>query len=131
MAEHNRGNIQIQALDLKPSYLDTERMKTLMTVGKTGEMLLYMNVSCYCTYSFKLNIDKKHRLSSKSFEIWRSNPGSEGKFKYIEFTNKLASTGFADMQNSPLDMRLDLLESYVNVPPRPPPIKKMSGFHNK
>jgi hypothetical protein len=39
-------NIEVQPLDLRPSHLDTERMKTLMAIGKAGEMPLYMNVSC-------------------------------------------------------------------------------------
>ena len=42
-----KGNkkIKVQALDLKPSHLNTERMKALMAIGRTGEMPLYMNVS--------------------------------------------------------------------------------------
>jgi len=42
-----RKKIEVQALDLRSSHLNTERMKALMAIGKTGEMPLYMNVS-YC-----------------------------------------------------------------------------------
>jgi hypothetical protein len=39
------ANIEVQALRLLPTHLDTERMKTLMAVSKDGEMPLYMHVS--------------------------------------------------------------------------------------
>jgi hypothetical protein len=45
--------------------------------------------------------------------------GGNGTFDYPTFTEKLAEAGFTDMQSGPLDLRLDLLESYVDVKPRP------------
>lgn len=44
MAKQHNGVIEVQALDLKASHLDIERMKTLMAVGRAGDMPLYMNV---------------------------------------------------------------------------------------
>jgi hypothetical protein len=45
--------------------------------------------------------------------------GGNGSFDYPTFTTKLAEAGFTDAQSGPLDLRLDLLESYVDVKPRP------------
>jgi len=47
MARSSGDNVEIevQPLDLMPSHLDTERMTSLMAIGKAGEMPLYMNVS--------------------------------------------------------------------------------------
>lgn len=46
-----------------------------------------------------------------------SRGGIDG-FNYSDFATRLADAGFTDMQNGPLNLRLDLLESYVDVPPR-------------
>jgi hypothetical protein len=45
--------------------------------------------------------------------------GGNGSFNYSKFTTKLAAAGFTDHQSGPLGLRLDLLESYVDVKPRP------------
>lgn len=49
MAESCGGKIQVQILDLDSSQLNTERMKTLMAVGKESEPPLYMSVCIYST----------------------------------------------------------------------------------
>lgn len=45
MAESQGGTITVKQLYILPKYLDTERMKTLMAVGKDDDMPLYMQVS--------------------------------------------------------------------------------------
>jgi hypothetical protein len=45
MAKKQGGTIAVKQLYILPSYLDTERMKTLMAVGKDDEMPLYMQVN--------------------------------------------------------------------------------------
>jgi hypothetical protein len=45
--------------------------------------------------------------------------GGNGAFDYPTFTKKLVEAGFTDQQSGPLDLRLDLLESYVDVKLRP------------
>jgi hypothetical protein len=45
MAKKAGGKVTVEALELHPSHLDTERIKMLMAVGKNGEMPLYMTVS--------------------------------------------------------------------------------------
>jgi hypothetical protein len=47
MAKQRGAEIEVQALDLKTSHLDTEHMKTLMAVGRVKEMPLYMTVSVH------------------------------------------------------------------------------------
>jgi hypothetical protein len=47
MAKQHGAKIDVQALDLKASHLDTERMKTLMAVGRAEEMPLYMTASVH------------------------------------------------------------------------------------
>jgi hypothetical protein len=45
MAEKQGANITVKQLHVLPKYLDTERMKTLMAVGKEDEVPLYMQAS--------------------------------------------------------------------------------------
>jgi hypothetical protein len=45
MAERQGANITVKQLHVLPKYLDTERMKTLMAVGREDEVPLYMQVS--------------------------------------------------------------------------------------
>lgn len=45
IAEKQGANITVKQLYILPKYLDTERMKTLMAVGKDDEVPLYMQVS--------------------------------------------------------------------------------------
>jgi hypothetical protein len=45
MAEKQGANITVKQLYVLPKYLDTERMKTLMAVGKEDEVPLYMQAS--------------------------------------------------------------------------------------
>jgi hypothetical protein len=53
MAKKLGATITVEQLYILPKYLDTERMKTLMAVGKEDEVPLYMQVSfpltSYCT----------------------------------------------------------------------------------
>jgi hypothetical protein len=44
MAEKQGANITVKQLYILPKYLDTERMKTLMAVGREDEVPLYMQV---------------------------------------------------------------------------------------
>jgi hypothetical protein len=46
--------------------------------------------------------------------------GGVGSFDYKDFTTRLDDSDFTAMQAGPLNMRLDLLESYVDIPPRFP-----------
>jgi hypothetical protein len=45
MAKKAGGLVIVEALELHSSHLDTERIKTLMAVGKNGEMPLYTTVN--------------------------------------------------------------------------------------
>jgi hypothetical protein len=45
MAEKHSANITVKQLRVLPKYLDTDRMKTLMAVGKEDEVPLYIQVS--------------------------------------------------------------------------------------
>ncbi|KAH7095234.1 hypothetical protein FB567DRAFT_586564 [Paraphoma chrysanthemicola] len=109
LAEKVEGNIKVMPLDLRPSHLNVERMQVLMAVGKEGDLFLYMNV-----------------LMSILRNMAIANEGI-GKFNYGEFATKLAEAGLTDMQSGPMNMRLDLLESYVDVPPRPIVSRSKSG----
>ncbi len=41
-------------------------------------------------------------------------------FNYTSFKDRLALEGFTDKQNGPLRLRLDLLESFMDIAPQPP-----------
>ncbi|RMZ70638.1 p-loop containing nucleoside triphosphate hydrolase [Pyrenophora seminiperda CCB06] len=101
MAKGCGGRIQVQVLDLDSSQLNTERMKMLMAIGKESEQPLYMSVV--------VNILREMAIQS----------GGSGTFNYRDFTARIAKAGLTDGQLAPLKIRLDLLESYVDLPPRP------------
>jgi hypothetical protein len=50
MAQKHGGSIAVKQLYILDKYLDTERMKTLMAVGKDDEMPLYMQASPHLTH---------------------------------------------------------------------------------
>jgi hypothetical protein len=52
MAEKQAATVTVRPLYILPQYLDTERIKTLMAVGKDNEVPLYMQVSPSLTLLF-------------------------------------------------------------------------------
>ncbi|KAI1663873.1 DUF3435 containing protein [Pyrenophora tritici-repentis] len=95
MAEKQGANITVKQLYVLPKYLDTERMKTLMAVGKEDEMPLYMQTI--------LMILRKMAIESQGL----------GAFDYNTFRDELSATKFASGQDGPMKLRLDLLESFM------------------
>jgi hypothetical protein len=53
MARKTGGNLTVEKLMFHPSHLNTERVKTLMAVGKNGDMPLYMHVSSLLKFLFE------------------------------------------------------------------------------
>ncbi|KAF1965166.1 hypothetical protein BU23DRAFT_561342 [Bimuria novae-zelandiae CBS 107.79] len=95
MAKKQGGTITVKQLYILPKYLDTERMKTLMAVGKDDEMPLYMQTI--------LMILREMAIESQGL----------GTFDYTAFKDKLSDTRFARGQDGPMKLRLDLLESFM------------------
>ncbi|KAI1680238.1 hypothetical protein KJE20_10878 [Pyrenophora tritici-repentis] len=95
MAEKQGAKITVKQLYVLPKYLDTERMKTLMAVGKEDEVPLYMQTI--------LMILRKMAIESQGL----------GAFNYATFKDELAATKFASGQDGPMKLRLDLLESFM------------------
>ncbi|PVI06990.1 hypothetical protein DM02DRAFT_489510, partial [Periconia macrospinosa] len=94
----HKGDMSVEKLEIHPSHLNTERVKTLMAVGNDGEMPLYMHVI----------IKILREMAEKS--------GGVDVFDYRLFKKRLAEEGFMDRQAPALKMRLDLLESFVDTP---------------
>ncbi|KAH7558346.1 hypothetical protein BM1_05618 [Bipolaris maydis] len=89
MAAKQNAKISVKQLYVLPKYLDTERMKTLMAVGKEDETILM--------------ILRKMAIKSQGL----------GTFDYITFKNELSATKFTSGQDGPMKLRLDLLESFM------------------
>ncbi|KAF2795977.1 hypothetical protein K505DRAFT_381501 [Melanomma pulvis-pyrius CBS 109.77] len=103
MAARHQGEISVRKMKLLSSHLDTERVKTLMAIGKDGELPLYM-----------------HILIKILRDMAKAN-GGIGAFDYKQFKRMLDEQGFSDKQNSPLNMRLALLESFIDTAKRAGP----------
>ncbi|KAA6409421.1 MAG: hypothetical protein FRX48_06974 [Lasallia pustulata] len=87
---------------LKERHLDVERMMNLMAVTeKDGPMPLYMEVVCKI-------------LRQMAVEA-QGAPG----LNYAAFKTRLEVEGFSYNQNGPLKLRLDLLESFTEIPGTP------------
>ncbi|KAJ8112520.1 hypothetical protein OPT61_g5132 [Boeremia exigua] len=74
MAQKQGASITVKQLFVLPKYLDTERMKTLMAVGKEDEVPLYMQTI--------LMILREMAIASQGL----------GLFNYTTFKDKLAAT---------------------------------------
>ncbi|CAI6338406.1 unnamed protein product [Periconia digitata] len=97
MASKVNGNLTVEQLEIHPSHLDTARVKTLMAVGTDTDMPLYMHTI--------LKILRDMAIES----------GGEDRFDYRVFKNKLTKQGFMEKQTPAVKMRLDLLESFLDV----------------
>ncbi|KAF2189891.1 hypothetical protein K469DRAFT_561992 [Zopfia rhizophila CBS 207.26] len=97
MSDDHGGDVKVRKLRLLSKYLDTERVKTLMAVGKEGEMPLYM------------------QLLVKILRDMARKTGGVGAFDYHAFKKELEETAFLDRQSGPLKMRIELLESFLNL----------------
>jgi hypothetical protein len=102
-----RNRIEIKPLYLMSHYLNTERVKTLMAVGNdVSAMPLYMQVV--------IKTLRDMAIQSQGSEL----------FNYPLFRAKLQESAFTDKQSAPLQMRLTLLESFMNDPPKLAPRKR-------
>ncbi|KAL5436043.1 hypothetical protein PMIN05_006888 [Paraphaeosphaeria minitans] len=95
MAKQQGGTITVKQLHILPKYLDTERMKTLMAVVSDDDMPLYMQTIIMILREMAI---QSHGL---------------GTFDYTVFKSKLTDTQWARGQNGPMQLRLDLLESFM------------------
>ncbi|KAF2252427.1 hypothetical protein BU26DRAFT_602812 [Trematosphaeria pertusa] len=96
-----KPTIEVKKLELHSSQLDTERVKTLMAVEKDGEMPLYMQVLI------------------KILREMATDTGGLGAFDYAEFEKKIDDENFTSGQSGPMEMRLDLLRSFLGLPAKP------------
>ncbi|KAF2871051.1 hypothetical protein BDV95DRAFT_628946 [Massariosphaeria phaeospora] len=113
MAAKQGEEIKVERLRLLPSHLNTERVKTLMAVGKGDEIPLYM-----------------HLLIKILRDMATEREGS-GEFNYTDFVTRLASQSLMDKQNQPLQMRLHLLESFLDIPRKSPSLYSSSDSSPK
>jgi hypothetical protein len=90
-----KTKIKVKQLHLLPKYLDTARVKSLMAVGKEGEEPLYM------------------QTITKILREMAIQTGGQGQFNYGQFKNKVDGVKWGQGQEGPLNMRLDLLESFM------------------
>lgn len=117
MARQQGGdsNITVQELKLRPAYLNAIYLKSLMAVGKEGEMPLYMHML--------LKITRDLAIAG----------GGDGVFDYQAFETELDNQLFSEKQVAPLKQRLDLLNSFLDLPPakKKPPTNKQTPANKK
>jgi hypothetical protein len=120
MAKNQGATITVKQLFVLPKYLDTERMKTLMAVGKEDEVPLYMQVSSL----FHFLVYESSHIQTILMILREMAIKSQGLglFNYTTFKDKLSATKFAPGQDGPMKLRLDLLESFM---------KRSTGFPPK
>lgn len=97
----SQGNISVERLLLRSSDLNAERILKLMAFDeKEGHQPLYMEV-----------------LLRVLREMSEYKPSRKPKpFDYMTFKNKLLSEcGFTEKQNGPLNLRLSILESFLDL----------------
>ncbi|KAH7110097.1 hypothetical protein B0J11DRAFT_499354 [Dendryphion nanum] len=101
MAEVYGGlqNLQVEPLYLSPSRLNLNHMLNLMAVNKNGEPPLYVNVIKSILRQLKLQNGGKGSLDLQAFE------------------SALSDHDFTDAQRAPMDQRMDLLKSFLDLPP--------------
>ncbi|KAH8727207.1 hypothetical protein GQ44DRAFT_790040 [Phaeosphaeriaceae sp. PMI808] len=97
MARKCGGQIEVKKLVIASKHLDTERVKTLMAVTKDGEAPLYIQALIKIIRDIAVEHD------------------GHGTFDYNEFKQRLNDQMFTDKQNGPLQLRIDLLESFLDV----------------
>jgi hypothetical protein len=87
-------NVSVSAFKLKPHNLDIEVMLTLMNVSGSNAQPLYM---------------------AAVTQILREMATKGGDFNYLEFKVKLEACPFNPAQKDMLQLRLDLLESFLDL----------------
>jgi hypothetical protein len=87
-------NVSVSAFKLKPHNLDIEIMLTLMNVSESNAQPLYM---------------------AAVTQILREMATEGGEFNYLEFKVKLRDCPFNPAQRNMLQLRLDLLESFLDL----------------
>jgi hypothetical protein len=92
----NEHNLKIRPLYLNPAHLTTERMKRLMAFGDNSkDPPLYMQTVIKTLRQMAL---ENHGAST---------------LNYDEFRKRIFTEAFSGQQSAPLELRLDLLESFM------------------
>ncbi|KAF2630531.1 hypothetical protein BU25DRAFT_335190, partial [Macroventuria anomochaeta] len=103
MARQQGAEIEVKKLLIAPKHLDTERVKSLMAVAKDGEAPLYIQTL--------VKIIRDIAIQS----------GGMGTFDYAKLKAELDAQMFSKKQNQPLNLRINLLESFLDHQPKPDP----------
>ncbi|KAF2670630.1 hypothetical protein BT63DRAFT_371636 [Microthyrium microscopicum] len=89
------SRLTVEPLYLLPRHLNTERIKRLMAVGKSSEMPLYMHVI--------VRILRDMALAC----------GGQAVFSWAQFRDAVRRERLTAGQNGPLNLRMDLIESFM------------------
>lgn len=92
-------NVTVEPLRIRERDLNTKRMVDLMAVKVGGSMPLYMHVVNRILRDLRIE--------------QQSKPHGAQFFKYKAFKSRLAAEDLTDHQRTPLDQRLDTLESFM------------------
>ncbi|KAF2837504.1 hypothetical protein M501DRAFT_171180 [Patellaria atrata CBS 101060] len=93
-----KNKLRVEELKFHASHLNVERIKMLMALNDTdGEVPLYMEV-----------------FTRILRELAIAFPGRTG-VNYIEFKKRVQQEGFARSQTGPMNLRMDLLESFMDL----------------
>lgn len=102
---------------LREKDLDIQKMMSLMAVSeKDGPLPLYMEVR-YSNNALPSITDFAKVVCNILRRMAIESQGGPG-FDYTVFKNRLLVEGFTEKQNGPLRLRLNLLESFMDIPPQ-------------
>jgi hypothetical protein len=99
-------NVSVSAFKLKPQNLDIEIMLTLMNVSESDTQPLYM---------------------AAVTQILREMATKGGAFNYLDFKARLRACPFNKTQKNMLKLRLDLLESFLDLEGTSPEVSFREG----
>ncbi|KAI9879218.1 MAG: hypothetical protein M1830_009219 [Pleopsidium flavum] len=103
---------------LKEKNLDIQKMMNLMAVSdKDGPMPLYMEVRISTSKGFWEPLLMAWQVVCKILRRMAEESEGAPGFNYTEFKKRLLEERFTDQQNGPLRLRLNLLESFMDIPP--------------
>jgi hypothetical protein len=108
-----KKNLKVEPLYLKPEHLNTERMKRLMAFGDNeSNPPLYLQVRDPDAPIYVLTTNFIQTVIKTLRQMALDTKGA-ALFNYDDFKHRLAEENFTKDQCGPLDLRLNLLESFM------------------
>ena len=110
---------QVTPFLLRDQHLDVERIMNLMAVkGKEDGIPLYIEVIQFKALSLSEELTLTQVILRVLRQMAMENQGASG-LNYRAFKSRLEQEGFTGKQTGPLNLRLELLESFMEGPGKP------------